>query len=113
MRQSAGRQWWVGGLMVAATVGLTGGCTWVKLSPQAEDVTVARPEHVQHCRRVGQTTVHTTDMVGGVSRGAETVNEELRRLARNAAAQAGADTVVPIGEPWWGEQRFDMYRCRP
>jgi len=104
---------WVVGLALMAALGLTGGCAWVKLSPQAEDVAVARADHVQQCRRVGQTAVRTTDSVGGVGRGADTVTEELRRLARNAAAQLGADTVVPLGEPWWGEQRFDLYRCRP
>jgi len=109
-----GRGWRGGaGLAVLAALGLVGGCSWVKLSPQAEDVAVARADHVQQCRRVGQTTVRTTDSVGGVPRSVDTVNEELRRLARNAAAQAGADTVVPLDKPWWGEQRFDMYRCRP
>lgn len=100
-------------IVLLATLGLAGGCTWVTLSPQAEAVAVARADHVQQCRRVGQTTVRTTDSVGGVPRSVDTVNEELRRLARNAAAQAGADTVVPLDKPWWGEQRFDMYRCRP
>ena len=109
-----GRGWRGGaGLFVLAALGLVGACSWVKLSPQAEDVAVARADHVQQCRRVGQTTVRTTDSVGGVPRSVDTVNEELRRLARNAAAQAGADTVVPLDKPWWGEQRFDMYRCRP
>lgn len=109
-----GREWRGGaGLVVLAVLGLFGGCTWVKLSPQAEDVAVARADHVQQCRRVGQTTVRTTDAVGGVPRSVDTVNEELRRLARNAAAEAGADTVVPRDKPWWGEQRFEMYRCQP
>lgn len=109
-----GRVWnrWIGTVLLGAA-SLAGGCTWVKLSPQAEEVTVARADHVQQCRRVGQSTVRTTDSVGGVPRSVDTVNEELRRLARNAAAQAGADTVVPLDKPWWGEQRFDMYRCRP
>lgn len=114
MSEGTVRQGWIAGFaLVAAAVGLAGGCAWVKLSPEAEDVAVARADHVQQCRRVGQTTARTTDMVGGVSRGADNVSEELRRLARNAAAQAGADTVVPLDKPWWGEQRFDMYRCRP
>jgi len=103
---------WIGTVLLGAA-GLAGGCTWVKLSPQAVEVVVARADHVQQCRRVGQSTVRTTDSVGGVPRSVDTVNEELRRLARNAAAQAGADTVVPLDKPWWGEQRFDMYRCRP
>lgn len=100
-----------GGVLLAILAGATGGCSWVKLEPKAEDVVVAREAHVQNCRRMGQTTARTTDMVAGVPRGADTVSEELERLARNAALKAGADTIVPLDRPWWGEQRFDMYRC--
>jgi hypothetical protein len=99
------------GLALAAA--LAGGCAWVKLKPAAEDIVVARDEHVQNCRRLGQTTSRTTDMVAGVPRGAGTVSEELERLARNAAVEANADTIVPVDKPWWGEQKFNMYRCRP
>jgi hypothetical protein len=98
-------------LLLAAV--LAGGCSWVRLEPTAADVVVAREEHVQKCRRVGQVTVRTTDMVAGVPRGAGTVSEELERLARNAAVEADADTIVPVDKPWWGEQRFNTYRCRP
>ena len=92
---------------------LASGCSTVKLEPTAADTVVARAEHVQNCKRLGQTTVRTTDQVVGVPRDAEVVGVELERLARNAAAKAGADTIVPADKPWWGEQKFDMYRCRP
>jgi len=52
-------------------------------------------------------------MVAGVPRGAEVVNAELERLARNAAVEADADTIVAADKAWWGEQKFNMYRCRP
>jgi hypothetical protein len=100
-------------LVLALTALAVVACTWVKLKPTAAAVVVAREDHVANCRRVGQTTVRTTDMVAGVPRGAGTVNEELERLARNAAVEADADTVVPLDKPWWGEQRFGMYRCHP
>lgn len=100
-----------GALLLAAA--LSGGCSWVKLEPTAADVVVAREEHVQHCRRTGQAKVRTTDAVAGVPRGAGTVSDELERLARNAAVDADADTIVPVDKPWWGEQRFNLYRCRP
>jgi hypothetical protein len=99
--------------LLAAAVLAGGGCSWVKLKPTAADIVVAREEHVKNCRRVGQATVRTTDMVAGVPRHADTVGDELERLGRNAAVDADADTIVPAGKPWWGEQRFDMYRCRP
>lgn len=100
------------GALLAVAV-LAGGCSWVRLEPSAAEVVVGRADQVQQCRRKGQVTVRTTDSVAGVSRGAGTVSEELERLARNAAVGAGADTVVPLDKPWWGEQKFDMYRCRP
>lgn len=100
-------------LVLAMATVTVNGCSWVKLKPTAADIVVAREEHVQNCKRVGQTTVRTTDMVAGVPRGAGTVSEELERLARNAAVEADADTVVAADKPWWGEQRFNMYRCRP
>jgi len=76
------------------------------------EIVVAREEHVQSCKRLGQTTVRTAEMVAGVPRGAEVVNAELERLARNAAVEADADTIVAADKPWWGEQKFNMYRCR-
>lgn len=104
---------YAGVLVLVAAAVLAGGCTTVKLKPTAADIVVARTEHVQNCKRVGQTTVRTTDMVAGVPRGAEVVGAELERLARNAAVEADADTIVAVDKPWWGEQKFEMYRCSP
>lgn len=101
------------GLVLIAAAVLASGCTTVKLKPTAAEIVVAREEHVQSCKRLGQTTVRTAEMVAGVPRGAEVVNAELERLARNAAVEADADTVVGVDKPWWGEQKFNMYRCRP
>jgi hypothetical protein len=108
----SGRRY-AGGIALMAAAILASGCTTVKLKPTAADIVVARTEHVQNCKRVGQTTVRTTDMVAGVPRGAEVVGVELERLARNAAVEADADTIVAVDKPWWGEQKFDMYRCSP
>jgi hypothetical protein len=110
MGMSRGAGLFTTALVLAATVD---GCAWVQLKPKAAQVVVAREDHVASCRRLGQATVRTTDSIAGVSRGAGPVAEELERLARNAAVEAGADTVVPVDKPWWGEQKFSMYRCRP
>ena len=110
---SEGGKGYAGALVLVAAAVLASGCTSVKLKPTAEDIVVAREEHVQNCKRLGQTTVRTAEMVAGVSRGTEVVNAELERLARNAAVDADADTIVAVDKPWWGEQKFNMYRCRP
>jgi hypothetical protein len=89
------------------------GCDWAPLTRSGEEVLVARPEQVQPCRRIGETTSRTKHMVVGVNRDPVTVSQELQNLARNAAAEMKGDTIVPIGEPWWGEQRFTVYRCSP
>jgi len=105
--------WCTRGIVLAVAAVMAGGCTTVKLKPTAAEIVVAREEHVQSCKRLGQTTVRTTEMVAGVPRGAEVVNAELERLARNAAVEADADTIVAADKAWWGEQKFNMYRCRP
>jgi hypothetical protein len=89
------------------------GCDWAPLTRSGEEVLVARPEQVQPCRRIGETSAKTKNMVAGVNRDPVTVSQELQNLARNAAAEMKGDTIVPIGEPWWGEQRFTVYRCQP
>lgn len=92
---------------------LLAGCEWAPLTREGEGVTVARPEHVQACRRLGETKAKVKSEIAGVARSADTVAEELQNLARNAAAGMNGDTVVPVGQPVWGEQRFTVYRCRP
>ncbi|MCU0972239.1 MAG: DUF4156 domain-containing protein [Gammaproteobacteria bacterium] len=99
---------------VLAAIGVVvAGCDWAPLTRSGEEVLVARPEQVQPCRRIGETSAKTKYMVAGVNRDPVTVSQELQNLARNAAAEMKGDTIVPIGEPWWGEQRFTVYRCQP
>jgi hypothetical protein len=103
---------WRAAALAAIGVALSG-CDWAPLTRGGEEVLVARPEQVQPCRRIGETTSTTKYMVAGVNRDPVTVSQELQNLARNAAAGMKGDTIVPIGEPWWGEQRFTVYRCQP
>ena len=98
--------------VLGIAVALLAGCEWAPLTREGEGVTVARPEHVQTCRRVGETTAKVKSEIAGMARSADTVSEELQNLARNAAAGMNGDTVVPVGQPDWGEQRFTVYRCR-
>jgi hypothetical protein len=97
---------------VGLALAIVAGCEWAPLTRAGEGVTVARPEHVQTCRRVGETTAKVKSEIAGVARSADTVSEELQNLARNAAAGMNGDTVVPVGQPVWGEQRFTVHRCR-
>ena len=111
----AGHRWchpWRVAALAALGIVATG-CDWAPITRSGEEVLVARPEQVQPCRRIGETSAKTKNMVAGVNRDPVTVSQELQNLARNAAAEMKGDTIVPIGEPWWGEQRFTVYRCSP
>ena len=88
----------------------TFGCAWVSLSPEGESVRVAEAAHGS-CERRGKTTSTVADKVVFVRRSESKVSEELTRLARNEAAEMGADTVVPESAVEDGRQVFGIYQC--
>ncbi|MFK7897761.1 MAG: DUF4156 domain-containing protein [Myxococcota bacterium] len=100
-------------LLLLLLGGSSAGCTWVPLTPAGGAVGVAAPEtNLDGCERVGAVTAQTKARVGFITRGEEKVIEELRTLARNDAAEMGAQLVVPEGPPSAeGRQRFAAYRC--
>ena len=91
---------------------LLSGCTWVKLSPEGENVTVAKAAHVTNCKFAGTTTVSVKARTVG-ERDPEKVKTELETLARNEASKLKGDTVVPVTEIKEGEQTFKVYQCNP
>jgi hypothetical protein len=97
-------------IVLLATASL-GACTWVKPDARGEQIKVAYFGEPTHCEPMGEITVSVAHRVAGVRRSHMKVKDELESLARNAAP-AGADTVVPQGEPVEGEQVFKSYRCR-
>jgi hypothetical protein len=88
-------------------------CAWVSLEPEAETVRVApSAEAVQGCQKVGTIQSQTTARIGFIARSKKKISEELDTLARNNAAEMGADTIVAEGPPSVeGQQRFAAYRC--
>jgi uncharacterized protein YceK len=98
-------------LMLVTVIGLLlGGCAFVKLTPQGENVAILQANEVANCTSEGNITVHVTSKVV-VNRQPAKVAQELRILARNDAADRG-DTLVAANEPRNGEQTFNIYRCR-
>ncbi len=87
-------------------------CTWVKLTPEGEKVTVAKAAHVTNCKFAGTTTVSVKARTVG-ERDAGKVKTELETLARNEAIKLKGDTVVPVTEIKDGEQTFKVYQCNP
>ncbi len=97
-------------LLLALLVGL-GGCTYVKVSPEAEGVRVAAAvDAVKACKKLGSTTVSVVAKVL-LERGKNKVASELSALARNQAAKLGGDTVVPVSDVYDGQRKFDIYQC--
>lgn len=104
------------GCLAGLGVGVfTAGCSFVELKPEAQAVgvlkTVAEAE-AEQCRMLSEIRAKTTARIGLISRNKTTVAVELERLARNQAAQAGGNTIVPL-EPVSaeGERRYANFLC--
>jgi hypothetical protein len=97
-------------LLVAAVLGLMA-CSWVKLTPEGEKVRILGQTEVASCKKIGKTTATVADKVAGLQRKEKIIQENLDVLARNAAAEMGGDTIVPITPIQAGKQTFEVYRC--
>ena len=75
-------------VLLAAAVALTPACTWVKVSPEAQQVVVLPAS------RVGVISTTVKAVVMGIPRDATKVRNELDDLARQQAVSLGANTVV-------------------
>ena len=91
---------------------LVSACSWVKMTPEGEQVTVAKAAHVANCKFAGTTTVSVKARTVG-ERDAGKVKTELETLARNEASKLNGDTIVPVTEVKNGEQVFKVYQCNP
>ena len=95
---------------LALTITVLSGCSFVQLTDGGSAVIQAASPDVQQCRDIGVVNATTRSKVV-VSRGSGKVQEELIVLARNQAAELGANAIVPIGEPQAGRQSFRAYAC--
>ena len=97
--------------VMIALAALCASCSWVELTPEGENVAVLTANDVINCAMVGDTTVSVPDEVL-IQRSSERVTEELRILARNAAANREGDTIVPDGPVVDGQRTYNIYQCR-
>jgi hypothetical protein len=93
-------------MLLAAAV-MVAGCSYVQETAEGQGVRVVSAADVGQCTHLGKITVSVPKM----GRGEQFVRDDLIRLARNKAANSGADTIVAAGEPSNSEQVFNMYRC--
>ena len=97
---------------LATIAALVVGCTWVKLTPAGEQVSLsARPGVEGKCKKIGVTSAQVPDKLWFVERARSTVAEELDALARNEAAELGGNTVVPTSDEEQGRREFAVYTC--
>lgn len=100
----------IAGVLLAASLGA---CTWVALEDSGKLVrVVTSADEVQGCESKGEITASVRDKVAFVNRDSAKVNDEVEALARNQAAELGADTVMPVGELDHGSRQFNAYRCK-
>ena len=97
-------------LLAIAAMLMASGCNFVQLSDAGAQVAQAHAADVSNCRDVGTVSANTRSRVI-LERGSASVREELIVLARNRAADLGANAIVPVGEPVDGTQAFRAYFC--
>jgi hypothetical protein len=78
----------------------------------SERVSLADANQVTSCQSKGKITVSVLAKVGFINRSVEDVEANLLQLARNGAAEVGADTVVKDELVVIGKRTFAMYKCR-
>ena len=96
--------------MMAGCTFLISACSFVQLSDAGANVAQMDTTDVLNCTAVGVVSTSTQDKVL-IERGGAKVREELLVLARNQAAELGANAIVPIDQPKDGKQSFRAYQC--
>ena len=89
---------------------LLGGCAFVSLTDAGANVRQSNAEQVSQCKLVATISSQTKDTVV-IDRNSGKVREELIVLARNRAAEIGANAIVPVAEQRNGSQDFSAYSC--
>jgi hypothetical protein len=79
----------------------------------ADRVSLADANQVGACQSKGKIIVSVLAKIGFINRRDEVVEADLYQVARNDAADAGADTLVKGESQEFGKRTFDMYKCRP
>jgi len=98
-------------LVLAGTALLAGGCATVELTQAGAGVRLADRGEIASCEPLGKVTASVEDKIAFVPRDPDAVADNLKVLARNAAAGMGADSIVPASKIEEGKQAFEAYRC--
>jgi hypothetical protein len=91
---------------------IAGGCSFMDLTKEGEDVRVATADAVSACTGLGRTTASVVHEVASIPRHPDAVKENIEVTARNSAGSMGGDTIVPVSAIAEGKQTFEVYRCK-
>ena len=86
------------------------GCAFVTLTDAGAQVRQSSAADVADCKLVATIASQTKRKVM-VERNLSKVKEELIVLARNRAADMGANAIVPVADQSNGTQEFSAYQC--
>jgi hypothetical protein len=98
--------------LATLVVATASACTWVALTPEAQEVRLADVADVSACEKIGKVNTTTAQKAGLFPRSHAKVQQELATLARNEAAKMGGDTVAGVSDVRDGGRTFNVYRCR-
>ena len=96
-------------LLYAVTL-LFSGCTFVELSDQGALVKQGNEEDIVNCELIAEVSSQTKDKIL-IDRSDTSIRGELTILARNKAAEMGANVIVPSTARDGGVQGFKAYLC--
>ena len=83
----------------------------METTKEGKEVSLVKLFNVSNCSKLGTTNVSVTHKIGIITRGDETVTEELVIVAKNSAAKRGGDSIVANGPVVEGKMSFDIYKC--
>lgn len=98
--------------LISAT--LLSGCanSFIDVKAGSEKVAVIDTKQVSGCESKGKVTSSVLSKIWFVSRGEESVEENLLQMARNSAVEVNADTIVKGESNKFGERTYALYKCR-
>jgi pectin methylesterase-like acyl-CoA thioesterase len=102
--------WAFGALLITSMAGCADRLIETRVG--AEAVSTAEASQVSKCQSKGNTTVGVMSSLAFYTRSADSVEENLLKLARNAAIDAGGDTLVKGNSTEYGKREFLIYKCR-
>lgn len=100
-------------IAIASLSGLMAGCasSFIDVKEGSDKVSVATTS-VSNCESKGTVTSSVISKVWFVSRSVEGIEENLLQMAKNAAVENGANTIVKGDSQKLGERTFALYQCK-